>query len=60
MTTVTIWIRRMESTLHDPRMMEYMGAPESARLLGRSPGILAGTHGPGPGGVSGAPVTPRC
>ena len=22
--------------LHDPRMMEYMGAPESARLLGRS------------------------
>ena len=23
--------------LHDPRMMEYMGAPESARLLGWSP-----------------------
>ena len=23
--------------LHDPRMMGYMGAPESARLLGRSP-----------------------
>ena len=23
--------------LHEPRMMEYMGAPESARLLGRSP-----------------------
>ena len=23
--------------LHDPCMMEYMGAPESARLLGRSP-----------------------
>ena len=23
--------------LHDPRMMEYMGAPASARLLGRSP-----------------------
>ena len=23
--------------LHDPRIMEYMGAPESARLLGRSP-----------------------
>ena len=23
--------------LHDPRMMEYMGAPESARLFGRSP-----------------------
>ena len=23
--------------LHDPHMMEYMGAPESARLLGRSP-----------------------
>ena len=23
--------------LHDPRMMEYMGAPESACLLGRSP-----------------------
>ena len=23
--------------LHDPRMMEYMGAPESARLLGQSP-----------------------
>ena len=23
--------------IHDPRMMEYMGAPESARLLGRSP-----------------------
>ena len=23
--------------LHDPRMMEYMGAPESARLLGRTP-----------------------
>ena len=23
--------------LHDPRMMEYMGAPESARLLGRMP-----------------------
>ena len=23
--------------LHDPRMMEYMGAAESARLLGRSP-----------------------
>ena len=23
--------------LHDPRMMEYMGAPESARLLSRSP-----------------------
>ena len=23
--------------LHDPRMMEYMGAPESARLLGRIP-----------------------
>ena len=22
--------------LHDPRMMEYMGAPESARLLGRT------------------------
>ena len=26
-----------ESHLHDHRMMEYMGAPESARLLGRSP-----------------------
>ena len=23
--------------VHDPRMMEYMGAPESARLLGRTP-----------------------
>ena len=23
--------------LHDPRMMEYMGAPESAQLLGRTP-----------------------
>ena len=23
--------------LHDPRMMEYMGDPESARILGRSP-----------------------
>ena len=23
--------------LHDPRMMEHMGAPESARLLGRTP-----------------------
>ena len=23
--------------LHDPRMIEYMGTPESARLLGRSP-----------------------
>ena len=23
--------------LHDPRMMEYMGAPESAHLLGRTP-----------------------
>ena len=23
--------------LHDPRMMEYMGAPESARLLGQTP-----------------------
>ena len=23
--------------LHNPRMMEYMGAPESARLLGRTP-----------------------
>ena len=23
--------------LHDPRMMEYMGTPESARLLGRTP-----------------------
>ena len=23
--------------LHDPHMMEYMGAPESARLLGRTP-----------------------
>ena len=23
--------------LHDPRMMEYMGVPESARLLGRTP-----------------------
>ena len=23
--------------LHDPCMMEYMGAPESARLLGRTP-----------------------
>ena len=23
--------------LHDPRMMEYMGAPGSARLLGRTP-----------------------
>ena len=23
--------------LHDPRMMEYLGAPESARLLGRTP-----------------------
>ena len=23
--------------LHDPRVMEYMGAPESARLLGRTP-----------------------
>ena len=23
--------------LHDPRMMEYMGAPESVRLLGRTP-----------------------
>ena len=23
--------------LHDPRMMEYMGAPEPARLLGRTP-----------------------
>ena len=25
--------------LHDPRMMEYMGTPESARLLGRSPAL---------------------
>ena len=23
--------------LHDPRLLEYVGAPESARLLGRSP-----------------------
>ena len=23
--------------LHDPRLLEYMGAPESARLLSRSP-----------------------
>ena len=27
--------------LHDPRMMEYMGAPESARLLGLDARILA-------------------
>ena len=26
--------------LHDPRMMEYMGAPESARLLSRTPEYL--------------------
>ena len=42
--------------LHAPHIMEYMGAPESARLLAR---ILARTHGPGPGGGSGTPVTPR-
>ena len=23
--------------MHDPRVIEYMGAPESARLLGRTP-----------------------
>ena len=46
--------------LHDPRMMEYMGGPRvspSPRSVAR---ILARTHGPGPGGGSGAPVTPRC
>ena len=45
--------------LHDPRMMEYMGAPESAspRPITR---ILVRTHGTGPGGGSGTSVTPRC
>ena len=35
-TATAIWTR-LTVHLHDPRMMEYMGAPESARLLGRSP-----------------------
>ena len=26
--------------LHDPRLLEYVGAPESARLLSRSPEYL--------------------
>ena len=45
--------------LHDPRMMEYMGAPVSSlpRPVAR---ILARTHGPRPGGGSGTPVTPQC
>ena len=30
--------------LHDPRLLEYVGAPESGRLLSRSP-ILGPSHG---------------
>ena len=42
--------------LHDPRMMEYMGAPESARLLGRSPEYWVEHMDRGPGGGSSASV----
>ena len=41
--------------LHDPRMMEYMGAPESARLLGRSPEYWLEHMGRS----SSAPIAPR-
>ena len=37
-TSAAIWtLTAYGIYLHDPRMMEYMGAPESACLLGRSP-----------------------
>ena len=41
--------------LHDPRRMEYMGAPESTRPDAR---ILAGTYGPGANSAGGASLTP--
>ena len=43
--------------LHDPRMMEYMGVLESARLLGRSPEYWLEHMGSGPDGGSGTSVT---
>ena len=36
--------------LHDPRLLEYVGAPESARLLSRSPEYWL--HGSGQNDVS--------
>ena len=46
--------------LHDPRMMEYMGAPESARLLGRTPEYWLEHMGRGTDSTSSAPIAPRC
>ena len=47
--------------LHDPLMMEYMGAPESARLLGRSPEYWLEHMGRDRGGSGGSsPIAPRC
>ena len=40
--------------LHHPRFLEYVGAPESARLLTRAPGT---NHGSG-GGSDGGPAAP--
>ena len=44
--------------LHDPRMMEYMGAPESARLLSRTPEYWLEHMGPGTNGTGGASLAP--
>ena len=38
--------------MHDPRVIEYMGAPESARLMGRTPEYWVQHY---PGGASVAP-----
>ena len=46
--------------LHDPRMMEYMGAPESARLLGRTPEYWLETYGSGTDSAGSALIAPRC
>ena len=45
--------------LHDPRFLEYVGAPESARLLSRTPDYWLHHIGPRPGYLGSSSVAAR-
>ena len=45
--------------MHDPRVIEYMGAPESARLMGRTPEYWVQHMGRRKDYTGGASVAPR-
>ena len=45
--------------LHDPRFLEYIGAPESVRLLNRAPDYWLHQMSMGPGYIGGSAVTAR-